>query len=128
MRNEGGVILADRAPSRHESDKEISVPPKVEAGAEAAQEEHDKIGDEPPPNGGYGWVCVTCVALVNAHTWGINSVRCQFLHAFEISKTGFANSLSFRLMAYSFPTIYRTTRSQELRTLTTHSWEVYPSL
>lgn len=26
------------------------------------------------PDGGYGWVCVVCVALVNAHTWGINSV------------------------------------------------------
>jgi hypothetical protein len=27
-----------------------------------------------PPDGGYGWVCVACVALINAHTWGINSV------------------------------------------------------
>ncbi len=29
---------------------------------------------EPPPDGGYGWVCTTCVFLVNAHTWGVNSV------------------------------------------------------
>lgn len=28
-----------------------------------------------PPDGGYGWVCTACVFLVNAHTWGINSVR-----------------------------------------------------
>ncbi len=28
-----------------------------------------------PPNGGYGWVCVACVFCINAHTWGINSVR-----------------------------------------------------
>lgn len=28
-----------------------------------------------PPNGGYGWVCVACVFWINAHTWGINSVR-----------------------------------------------------
>lgn len=27
-----------------------------------------------PPNGGYGWVCVACVFLVNAHTWGLNFV------------------------------------------------------
>lgn len=30
-----------------------------------------------PPDGGYGWVCVACVFLINAHTWGINSVRQQ---------------------------------------------------
>lgn len=27
-----------------------------------------------PPDGGYGWVCVGCVFLINAHTWGVNSV------------------------------------------------------
>lgn len=26
------------------------------------------------PDGGYGWICVMCCALINAHTWGINSV------------------------------------------------------
>ena len=26
------------------------------------------------PDGGYGWVCVACVFLMNAHTWGVNSV------------------------------------------------------
>lgn len=28
-----------------------------------------------PPNGGYGWICAACVFFINAHTWGINSVR-----------------------------------------------------
>ena len=28
-----------------------------------------------PPDGGYGWVCVACCFWINAHTWGINSVR-----------------------------------------------------
>lgn len=28
-----------------------------------------------PPDGGYGWVCVACCFFINAHTWGINSVR-----------------------------------------------------
>lgn len=27
-----------------------------------------------PPDGGYGWVCTGCVLLINAHTWGVNSV------------------------------------------------------
>lgn len=27
-----------------------------------------------PPDGGYGWVCTACVCLINAHTWGVNSV------------------------------------------------------
>ena len=26
------------------------------------------------PDGGYGWVVVACVFMINAHTWGINSV------------------------------------------------------
>jgi len=30
--------------------------------------------DDVPPDGGYGWVVVACVSLINAHTWGINSV------------------------------------------------------
>jgi hypothetical protein len=29
-----------------------------------------------PPNGGYGWVIVFAVFIMNAHTWGINAVRC----------------------------------------------------
>lgn len=28
-----------------------------------------------PPDGGYGWVCVACCFLINAHTWGVNSVK-----------------------------------------------------
>lgn len=33
----------------------------------------------PPPDGGYGWVCTVCVALINAHTWGMNSSYGVFL-------------------------------------------------
>ncbi|KAF2272506.1 putative MFS transporter [Westerdykella ornata] len=36
-------------------------------------------GPEPPPNGGYGWIVTFCVALINAHTWGINSSYGVFL-------------------------------------------------
>lgn len=40
------------------------------------QEEKDR---SLPPDGGYGWVCVLCNALINAHTWGINSTYGVFL-------------------------------------------------
>ncbi len=33
-----------------------------------------KTIDDECPDGGYGWVCVACVFMINAHTWGINSV------------------------------------------------------
>jgi hypothetical protein len=26
------------------------------------------------PEGGYGWVCTFACAVINAHTWGMNSV------------------------------------------------------
>ena len=29
------------------------------------------------PDGGYGWVCAACVFFINAHTWGVNSVRAE---------------------------------------------------
>lgn len=35
-----------------------------------------------PPNGGYGWFCVLCVFLINAHTWGINFAYGIFLDFF----------------------------------------------
>ncbi|KAL1872720.1 hypothetical protein Daus18300_004266 [Diaporthe australafricana] len=38
-----------------------------------------EISDRQPPNGGYGWVVTACVALINAHTWGINSSYGVFL-------------------------------------------------
>ena len=33
----------------------------------------EKIEVDEPPDGGYGWVCVMCTFVINAHTWGINS-------------------------------------------------------
>lgn len=37
--------------------------------------ETQQVDSRPIPEGGYGWVCVVCTFLMNAHTWGINSVR-----------------------------------------------------
>ncbi|KAF2869703.1 major facilitator superfamily domain-containing protein [Massariosphaeria phaeospora] len=38
----------------------------------------EKVEDV-PPDGGYGWVCVGCVFVINAHTWGMNSSYGVFL-------------------------------------------------
>ena len=48
---------------------EDAVPLPQERDSEKVQGGEDII-----PNGGYGWVVTFCVALINAHTWGINSV------------------------------------------------------
>lgn len=50
----------------------------------SVDEEHPAVSDEKkrmdhPPDGGYGWVCVVCCFLINAHTWGINSSYGVFL-------------------------------------------------
>ena len=56
-----------------------------------------------PPDGGYGWVCVACCFFINAHTWGINSVR---------RPSSLARSLLTLLsshMVFSSPIILQTT-------------------
>jgi hypothetical protein len=40
--------------------------------------EKNAVDESQPPDGGYGWVCTACVAAVNGHTWGINSVSLSF--------------------------------------------------
>ncbi|PSS20150.1 hypothetical protein M430DRAFT_90544, partial [Amorphotheca resinae ATCC 22711] len=46
-----------------------------------------------PPDGGYGWVCVVCVALMNAHTWGVNSSYGVFLSHY-LSNNSFPGATS----------------------------------
>ncbi|RAQ41018.1 MFS transporter (Mch2) [Aspergillus flavus] len=41
--------------------------------------ETQQVDSRPIPEGGYGWVCVVCTFLMNAHTWGINSAYGVFL-------------------------------------------------
>lgn len=47
--------------------------------AEQAKRPDAPTSPDQPPNGGYGWICTLCVALINAHTWGINSSYGVFL-------------------------------------------------
>ncbi|OAG12975.1 MFS general substrate transporter [Paraphaeosphaeria sporulosa] len=77
-----GVKKADEElRSRDCASSEISVANEgVPANGGARGEElSDEKMEDVPPNGGYGWVCVACVAIINAHTWGLNSSYAVFL-------------------------------------------------
>jgi MFS family permease len=50
-----------------------------------------KQGDDVPPDGGYGWICVGCNFLINGHTWGINSTYGVFL-SYYLSHNYFPNT------------------------------------
>ncbi|KAL4959650.1 MCT family MFS transporter [Aspergillus stella-maris] len=81
--------MADNAPidiirSRDYDDNLRPQDSTKEEGPESIEPERaaavDKIsGDDLPPDGGYGWVCVASVFWLNAHTWGINSSYGVFL-------------------------------------------------
>lgn len=72
-----------------------------------------------PPDGGYGWVCVACCFLINAHTWGINSSYGVFL-AFYLDNDyypgarpldfAFVGGLSISMALFVSPIATSTTR------------------
>ena len=64
----------------------------TEPGTDQPQVEVKKIVDQ-PPDGGYGWVCVACCFLINAHTWGINSSYGIFL-AYYLDNNYYPNASS----------------------------------
>ncbi|KAF9693222.1 hypothetical protein EKO04_008950 [Ascochyta lentis] len=78
----------------------------------------------PPPNGGYGWVCTFCVALINAHTWGINSSYGVFLAHYLRTETfpgathlqyAFVGGLSISLAMFISPLATLLTRKYGTR-------------
>lgn len=62
------------ADKEHRVPEQETIPPSKElpSDVESAQQQIQAV--DVPPNGGYGWVIVLCNALINAHTWGLNSV------------------------------------------------------
>jgi len=76
-------------------------------------------GPEPPPNGGYGWVCTICCGTINAHTWGLNSSYGVFLAHYLATDTfpgassleyAFVGSLSISCAMLVSPFATMTTR------------------
>lgn len=74
-------------PLAEKDDSKAKTPATPDPGQKA--EDHREIDRSDPksPNGGYGWVCTACVALINAHTWGINSSYGVFLAHYLSTET-----------------------------------------
>lgn len=72
MRSHEGLI----AQSSFQSDYLVSSAPGPgpDEPLEYGEAENVASQEDVPPDGGYGWVCTVCVFLINAHTWGVNSV------------------------------------------------------
>ena len=47
---------------------------EFESGIEMSQLTNAASRQDIPLDGGYGWVCTLAVFLINASTWGVNSV------------------------------------------------------
>ncbi|KAI1175397.1 major facilitator superfamily transporter [Nemania sp. FL0916] len=71
-------------------------PRKCDEPLEHQPEHQQPVVQEDFQEGGYGWVVVVAVALINAHTWGLNSSFAVFLayyiktNTFETSELGYA--------------------------------------
>jgi MFS family permease len=83
------------------------------------------IAPDEPPNGGYGWVCTICCAIINAHTWGLNSSYGVFLAHYLANNTfpgasyleyAFVGSLSISCAMLVSPLATFTTRVYGTRT------------
>ncbi|KAK5164846.1 uncharacterized protein LTR77_009510 [Saxophila tyrrhenica] len=96
------------------------LPPKEDAESEkqpTAGNTRPKV--PPPPNGGYGWVITICSALINGHTWGLNSSYGVFLAHYLANDTfpgatpleyAFVGSLSISCALLISPIATTTTR------------------
>jgi MFS family permease len=58
----------------------------IEDDPEQAPQVEEKVADV-APDGGYGWVVVACVFLINGHTWGLNSSYGVFLAHYLANNT-----------------------------------------
>ncbi|KAK2133194.1 major facilitator superfamily domain-containing protein [Fusarium oxysporum II5] len=98
------------------NDKKISTQPDLET-------QEISPTSEKAPDGGYGWIVTTSVAIVNGHSWGINAAYSVFLAHFVEENTfpgttplmyAIAGSLSVGVMMLISP--FTTTMARELGT------------
>ena len=75
-----------------ESEKSIDLGEPNRTSNPEGPSEEAKTENDVPPNGGYGWVCTACCFLINAHTWGVNSV-CSFAELLPFMKKNKTGSL-----------------------------------
>ncbi|KAH7212244.1 major facilitator superfamily domain-containing protein [Fusarium oxysporum] len=98
------------------NDKKISTQPDLET-------QEISPTSEKAPDGGYGWIVTTSVAIVNGHSWGINAAYSVFLAHFVEENTfpgttplmyAIAGSLSVGVMMLISP--FTTIMARELGT------------
>ncbi len=98
-----GGVLQDETETEKVSSEQKALKPKV----------------PPPPNGGYGWVVTACSAVINAHTWGLNSSYGVFLAHYLKNETfpgatpleyAFVGSLSISVAMFISPLATTCTR------------------
>ena len=75
-------------------------------------------------DGGYGWICVVCVFLVNAHNWGINGVRS---HNIE-TRLDLLIFVATRPIVFFWPVIWLQIHFWEHQALTLPLLEGFPSV
>lgn len=64
--------------TEHTNDNVTYDPPATELVEPVPEAAYIVTGSDLPPDGGYGWVCTLAFFMINAHTWGVNSVSQDF--------------------------------------------------
>ncbi|KAF2120662.1 major facilitator superfamily domain-containing protein [Lophiotrema nucula] len=82
--------------------------------------EVEKAVDE-PPDGGYGWVCVACLFVMNGHTWGLNSSYAVFL-AYYLSNNVFEGATRLDYAFIGGLSISQALIVAPVATMTTRIW------
>lgn len=77
----------------------------IEATASQVLENEAALTVPPPPDGGYGWVCVLACSLVNGFTWGVVSVSSSpsISHAVSNNLQSYGVYLAYYLSTNLYP-------------------------